>query len=136
MQWEFTPDEVVRGEVAYGLGDFRRDLLEEVRSNLATDDETILRFSFDTLYDLCYWLATGRDLSDFVATLPADAPFDGPALEAVLTYMDDNIAMLGAVMQRKIMDGVEHGMPLEQAVESAARHHADVVAASNGLFGE
>jgi len=128
MQWEFTPDEVVRGEVAYGLGDFRRDLLEEVRSNLAIDDETILRFSFDTLYDLCYWLATGRELEDFVATLPPDAPFDGPTLEAILSYMDDNIGMLGAILQRTIMNGVEQGLPLEQAVELAARHHAEVVA--------
>lgn len=136
MQWEFTPDDVVRGEVDYGLREFRRDLLEEVRGNLATDDETLLRYSFDTLYDLCYWIATGREIEEFVATLPADAPLDGPALEAMRVYMDDNIAMLGAVLQRKIMDGVEHGMPLEEAVESAARHHAEVVAASNGPYGE
>lgn len=128
MQWEFTPDDVVRGEVAYGLGEFRRDLLQEVRANLASFDEDTLRFSFDTLYDLCYWIATGRELEDFVATLPANAPFDGPALETVLGYMDDNIAMLGAILQRKIMDGVEHGMPVEQAVESAARYHAELVA--------
>ena len=128
MQWEFTADEVVRGEVAYGLVEFRRDLLEEVRGNLATDDESWLSYGFDTIYDLCYWIATGREFDDFVATLPADGPFDGPALHAVRACMDDNIAMLGAILQRKIMDGVEQGLPLEAAVENAAQHHATVVA--------
>ena len=32
MQWEFTPEEVVKGEVGYGLHEFRRDLFEVAKA--------------------------------------------------------------------------------------------------------
>ena len=33
MQWEFSPEDVVKAQAEYGLLDFRRDLAEELRSN-------------------------------------------------------------------------------------------------------
>lgn len=128
MQWEFTPDEVVRGTAAYALADFRRDLAEEVRANLGGADEAYLRQGFDLIYDLCHWLATGRDFDTFAATLPCGSPFDAPTLQAISEHMGDNAAMLGAILQRMIMDGVESGLPLEQALDRASRHHAAMVA--------
>ena len=59
MEWEFTPEQVVKGEIGYGLAEFRRDLFEEVRANLGADDPVSLQKSYDLIYDLCYWLATG-----------------------------------------------------------------------------
>jgi hypothetical protein len=44
------------------------------------------------------------------------------------TLMEDNLAMLGAILQRVIMDGVEAGLPLQQALEEAARRHAHAAA--------
>lgn len=41
--------------------------------------------------------------------------------------MRPNGEMLGAILQRLIMDRVEAGMPLEQALESVAEHHRQVV---------
>lgn len=125
MQWEFTADDVVRGDVAYDIAAFRRDLLEEVRANLTGDDDAVLRQGFDTLYDLCYWLATGRDFADFAA--PTDGPFNAAMLHAIRDHMEDNIVMLGAILQRMIMDGVERGLPLEEAVEAVAQRHAALV---------
>lgn len=126
MQWEFTPEEVVKGEVDYGLEAFRRDLFEEIAANLGSDDETFLQQSFDVIYDLCYWETTGREFTDFVATLDEDGPLEAHLLQAIKEHMRDNITMLGAILQRMIMDGVEQGMPIEQALAQAAQRHSQV----------
>lgn len=126
MQWEFTPEEVVRGEVDYGLEAFRRDLFEEVAANLGSDDEAFVQHSFDVIYDLCYWMATGREFADFAAVIEEDSPLDAHVLQAIKEHMRDNITMLGAILQRLIMDGVEQGMPVEQAVTRAAQRHSQV----------
>lgn len=133
MQWEFTPEEVVRGEVGYELATFRRDLYQEVAANLACDDEAFLQRSYDVIYDLCYWMATGRTFPEFAATLADNAPLDAHVLQAIKEHMRDNIAMLGAILQRMIMDGVEQGMPVEQAVAQAAQRHRDAVSGAARL---
>jgi hypothetical protein len=127
MQWIFTPDDVVKGEVDYGLEAFRRDLREEVINNLASDDEEFIRHSFDMIYDLCHWIATGREFADFVSTLPENGPLDAHVLSGIKEHMQDNITMLGAILQRMIMDGVEQGLPLEQAIDNTAQQHASIV---------
>lgn len=124
MQWDFTPDEVVRGEVDYNLKAFRCDLRKEVAANLDSNDELFVQQCFDLIYDLCYWMSTGREFAEFAATLDDDAPLEAHVLQAIKEHMRDNIAMLGAILQRDIMDGVEHGMTVEQAVERTARSHA------------
>lgn len=126
MQWEFTPEEVVKGEMDYGLEAFRRDLFEEITANLGSDDEAFLQQSFDVIYDLCYWEATGREFTDFVATLDENGPLEAHLLQAIKEHMRENITMLGAILQRMIMDGVEQGMPVEQAVAQAAQRHSQV----------
>lgn len=128
MQWDFTPEEVVKGEIDYGLEAFRRDLFEEVSGNLGSDDEDFLQQSFDLIYDLCYWEATGREFTDFIATLNANPPLEAHVLQAIKEHMRDNITMLGAILQRMIMNGVESGMVLEQAVANAADQHKLAVA--------
>jgi hypothetical protein len=128
MQWEFTPEEVARGEVDYGLEAFRRDLFEEVAANLGGDNAAFLQHSCDLIYDLCYWMATGREFADFAATLAEDDPLDVNMLQVIKEHMRDNITMLGAILQRMIMDGVEQGMPVNEAVEHAARQHEAAVA--------
>jgi len=126
MQWDFTPEEVVKGQVGYGLNEFRRDLFAEIAANLASDDENFIEQSFDLIYDLCYWEATGREFADFVATLDENLPLETHVLQAIKEHMRDNISMLGAILQRLIMDGVEQGMPLEQAVTHVAQYHRQV----------
>lgn len=128
MQWEFKPEEVVRGEVQYDLKAFRRDLFEEVVANLPSDEKHVVEQSFNLIYDLCYWQSTGREFSDFVATLDEMAFLDAPALEEINEHMGDNITMLGAILQRMIMDGVESGLVLDQAVAQAANLHEQALA--------
>lgn len=130
MQWDFLPEEVVKGKVDYSLEAFRHDLREEVVNNLASDDEAFVQRSFNLIYDLCYWMATGREFADFSDTLDEDGPLDVHVLQMIKEHMRDNIVMLGAILQRLIMDGIEKGMPLEAALERAAQHHDRAVAES------
>lgn len=54
-------------------------------------------------------------------------------LREIKPLMADNVAMLGAILQRLIMDQVEAGLPLEQAVQEAAGRHTDIILSSNKL---
>lgn len=122
MQWEFTPEEVVKGICDYTLADFRRDLAEEVRMNLGESDEARIQSTFALLYDLCYSLATDKDFEEFIAAYAYDPP-TVQFLREMRPLMADNAAMLGAILQRQIMDRVEAGMPLENAIEEVAQWH-------------
>jgi hypothetical protein len=128
VEWEFTADDVVEARVAYLLEDFRRDLLEEVRMNVGRSDDLQLVRTFGLLYDMCYALATGRTLDDFLKPYAYDPP-TCELLRELQPVMAANVQMLGAILQRMIMDGIETGLPLERAVDEAASHHRRVVAA-------
>lgn len=120
MEWEFTSQQVVKGEIDYGLGEFRRDLAQEVRLNLPPGtDQAEGEKLFALVYDLYYWLATGRELADFEREVDAD-PYLLAFVRMVHRHSGTNVEMLGAILQRSIMDGVEAGMPLEAAVDAAA----------------
>jgi len=125
MEWEFTAEDVVKGRVGYGLADFRQGLAEEVRQNMGGDSDVLAR-TYHLLYDLCYALATSKDLE---AHLTAYA-FDPPTvqfLRELAPVMSANVDMLGAILQRQIMDRVEGGMPLESAVAEVAEWHRQTV---------
>jgi hypothetical protein len=128
MEWEFTPQQVVKAEVEYGFDDFRRDLHQEVRLNAGGADPSQLKATYDLLFDLCYWLATGREFEAFVAQHAAAPPTceflreAGPAMAA-------NAEMLGAILQRMIMAEVERGQPWEEGVANVHRAVAEMTAA-------
>jgi len=126
MEWDFTPEDVIKGQAAYGLENFRSDLANEVRMNLGGTLDEEFRRAFAVIYDLCYWLATGRDFESFLAGL-GEAPEAIRLAKSVHEYMDSNVEMLGAILQRMIMQRVESGMPLERAIQGVAAHHASVV---------
>jgi len=127
MEWEFSPEDVVKARAEYGLLDFRRDLSEEVRSNLGPLDEAQHTRSFNLIYDMCYALATDKNFDDFLAVYAYDPP-TCQLLTELKPLMADNVAMLGAILQRLIMERVEAHMPLDHAVQDAATWHASVVA--------
>jgi hypothetical protein len=126
VEWEFTPADVVKGEVAYGLEGFRDDLATEVRLNVSVAFEEEYERAFALIYDLCYWLATGREFELFLVELGDE--LDSIRLaKAVRDAMEPNVEMLGAILQRVIMDRVEAGMRLEQAIQAAADVHARIL---------
>ncbi|MBI5107823.1 MAG: hypothetical protein HZA62_03675 [Rhodocyclales bacterium] len=128
MEWEFTPQDVVKGLVGYGLSDFRQGLAEEVRQNMGGDTDVFTR-SYHLLYDLCYALATSKDLETHLAAYAYDPP-TVQFLRELAPMMDANVNMLGAILQRQIIDRVEAGMPLENAVSEVADWHRQTVAVS------
>lgn len=123
MEWEFTPDQVVRVEVDYGLEDFRRDMREEVSLNMGQMEDSQQQKIFDVMYDLCYWVATGNDYDDFLAGLDQESFFPS-FLDSIKEMLAPNIEMLGAILQRLIMDRVEgQGMSLDDALKQVAELH-------------
>jgi hypothetical protein len=129
MEWEFTAADVVKGDAVYGLAEFRHDLGEEVRGNLPGLDATEFDRIFRIVYDLHYWLATGNEFAAFESQF-SDQPKLLPLLRAVHAHCGANVEMLGAILQRLIMDGVSAGVPLEHAVQLAADVHARATAES------
>jgi hypothetical protein len=129
MQWEFSPDDVGRGEVGYGIADFRRDLAHEVAANVGAQNEAQFQRVYGLVYDLCYALATGRDFATFAREMAFD-PLTVEFLEALIVPMRPNAVMLGAILQRKIAQRVEAGVPVTQAVDDVAKAHWRVVAAT------
>lgn len=126
MQWEFSPEDVVKARSDYSLLDFRRDLGEELRSNLGYADEAQQIRSFNLVYDMCYALATDKSMDDFLSGYAFDPP-TCEFLSELKPFMSDNVEMLGAILQRQIMDRVEANMPLAHAVQEVARWHAGLV---------
>ncbi|MBI5891557.1 MAG: hypothetical protein HZB47_12960 [Nitrosomonadales bacterium] len=128
MEWEFTPEQVVGCEVDYDLEQFRADLLEEVRMNMGDMDDARKLKIFSAMYELCYWVATGNDYDEFLATLDQDSFFPN-FLASIRDNLEPNIVMLGAILQRLIMDRVEgQSMPLEMAIKEVDELHRQVVA--------
>jgi hypothetical protein len=125
MEWEFTPEDVVKGRTGYGLAEFRHDLAEEVRHNVSGDADVYTR-TYHLLYDLCYALATSKDIEAHLAAYAYDPP-TVQFLREMQEPMVVNVAMLGAILQRQIMDRVEAGMPLEVAVAEVAEWHRESV---------
>lgn len=126
MEWEFTPQQVVKGEVGYGLPEFRHDLAEEVRINVSREAGVFTR-TYHLIYDLCYALTTSKDLDDHLNAYAYDPP-TVQFLRELAPTMSANVDMLGAILQRQIMDRVEAGMPLENAINEVADWHRQAVA--------
>lgn len=128
MEWEFTPEQVVGLEVDYGIEQFRADLRQEVRLNTGEMDEGQQLKVFGAMYDLCYWVATGNDYDEFVASLDQDSFFPH-FLSSIRDNLEPNIAMLGAILQRLIMDRVEgQSMPLDLAIKEVDELHRQILA--------
>lgn len=127
MEWEFTAEDVVKGRAAYGLEEFRRDLAQEVQSNMLGGDEAQHTRSFNLLYDLCHVLATDKSFDDFISAYAYDPP-TCEFLANLKPHMSENATMLGAILQRQIMDRIEARTPLADAVQEVAAWHAQIVA--------
>lgn len=128
MEWDFTPEQVVKAEADYGLEQFRLDMIEEVRLNMNQMDDAQQKKIFDVMYDLCYWVATGGDYDDFLAGLDQESFFPS-FLGSIKEMLAPNIMMLGAILQRLIMERVdEQTIPLEEALKQVDEYHRQVVA--------
>lgn len=131
MEWEFSPQDVVRGRCDYVLEDFRRDLATELRINLPRNSVAESEQDFRLAYDLCYWMATERPFARFLDDL-ADDPDAIRLAHALREPMRPNVEMLGAILQRMINDAIAGGMDVDGAVERVALAHAAICGNSPG----
>jgi hypothetical protein len=133
MEWEFTPEEVVKGDVQYGLEQLRADMLEEVKINMSQMESVVPEKVFNVIYDLCYWVATGNDYDEFINGLDQESFFP-EFLRSIREHLQSNIEMLGAILQRLIMDRVDdQSMPLELALKEVDAHHRSIASRSPAL---
>lgn len=133
MEWEFTPEEVVKGDVEYGLEQFRADMLEEVKINMSQMESVAPEKVFNVMYELCYWVATGNDYDEFINGLDQESFFP-EFLRSIREHLQTNIGMLGAILQRLIMNRVDdQSMPLELALKEVDAYHRSIASRSPAL---
>ncbi|MDD5478103.1 hypothetical protein [Rhodoferax sp.] len=89
-------------------------------------DEAQQLRSFNLVYDMCYALATDKKFDNLLSVYALDPP-TCQFLTELKPHMADNVTMLGAILQRLIMDRVEAQMPLAHAIEDVAQWHAALV---------
>ena len=125
MEWEFTPAQVVKGEAHYDLAAFRSDLAREVAANVHSAHADEFQRAYALIYGLCYWLATGKPLANLLASFDDD-PATREWLAEIAPHMRGNVDMLGALLQRDIMEHVAAGSPLPGALRAVAARNEDL----------
>src|SRR5512137_3206426 len=111
MQWDFTGDQVVTGEVDYSLEEFRKDFYAEVKDNFPEYDKQALDSMYRLAYDVCYCIASQRDLGELLEQckqkgIKADMKY----LELIRNSNLANIDMLKAIFARKVSEFMDEGL--------------------------
>ena len=124
MEWEFTPLQVLTGEVKYSIEDYRKDLKEEVLKTLASFgmDEYSMNFYVDYVYTLFYWLSTNQTVLTYSRFIEARLP-DDLELKKTLTSTEflyslevDNVQfvdMLRAILTTLTLGFLKDGLSIE-----------------------
>jgi hypothetical protein len=128
MEWTFTAEEVVKGEVDYTIEEFRRDLYEEVRSNFPEYSKSEMDTMFSIAYDVCYCIATSKELDDLLKHLQDKGiKADKNYLELIRDSNLANIDMLKALFARKVADFMDEGCSSEEALKTLDEYHKNLV---------
>ncbi|MBF0343400.1 MAG: hypothetical protein HQL06_04130 [Nitrospirae bacterium] len=132
MQWQFTPYQVLSGEVLYSIEDYKNDLRTEVKNTLANFnmDEDTMNFYCDFVYLLFCWRATNQPIHTYKAFLQEQIPESSPVKENLtndefLYNLElDNaefIEMLRVIITNISLKYIQTGQTIEEA--SRAVHH-------------
>jgi len=131
MNWDFTGAQVVKGEVAYSLEEFRKDLYAEVKENFSDYEKTELDGIYQLAYDVCYCTATQRKLGELLAHCQQKG------VRADLKYLMlirdcnlNNIDMLKAIFAWKVSQFMDAGASGEEALKKLDEYHQQVLADS------
>jgi len=129
MKWDFTCEDVTNGKAVYTVQEFKKDILEEIRMNIAKDhkdDQTFQFFSFLTIM-LCTSLAFGKSIDEFIASTKKHFPSKAlqnflaenkALLKTIRKYNKENIGMLRAIVHRRIEDDVAKGVSKDDLVKT------------------
>ena len=131
MRWEFTGEQVVKGEVNYSLEEFREDFYLEVKDNFPEYDKKALDSIYRLAYDVCYCVATKRDLDELLKH------FKKKGIKADLKYLSlirdsnlENIDMLKAIFARKVAEFMDEGLNSRDALKKLDEYHKSVISGS------
>lgn len=109
MEWEFQPEAVITGDIEYTIIDYRNDLWEEVRPY--TDES-----GFETVFWTLYHFAVGYTPPQMTEIVLEQNQMTEEEIQDQLEEFEnlgslyqDDIAMLKAIIQRKVVDYSEEG---------------------------
>jgi hypothetical protein len=139
MNWDFTPTQVMEGEVDYSLEEFLRDLWNEVRSNLSKEDFSHLlkeeerdrRYNeaidkvFYFIYGICHLAVTKKKY--LKAVLKQSNEVEREIIKKTIKENKDNVAMLHAILMRRIAKGRKNGLTKKQAAKAAVEYSKQLV---------
>jgi hypothetical protein len=128
MKWDFTGEQVVKGEADYSLEEFREDFYREVKENFPEYDKKALDSIYRLAYDVCYCVATKRDLEELLKHckkkgIKADIKYLGLIRDSNL----ENIAMLKAIFARKVSEFMDEGLTSAEALKKLDEYHKSVI---------
>lgn len=127
MKWTFTSDQVMKGEVQYGLEEFRRDLYQEVKDNFSDYHTDQLEAIFRLAYDVCYCEAIEGTLAGMISHYREKGlPVDLKYLELIRDSNRENIAMLKAVLASELAKHMQSGLSREDAIKKFDEHRKKV----------
>ena len=95
MTWDFTPTQVMKGEVDYCFDDFRRDLLEQVKHNFKEIKADKLENCFNLFWLFCHYQAIMLSPEEIAEKLAMD--MEGVKMMGEICEADGE--MLAAVYQ-------------------------------------
>ena len=124
MQWDFSREQVLAGEVVYTLEEFRKDYLAEIKENFPEFDERETDRMFRIAYDVCYCTATNRELSELVQHLRKKGiSSDVEYLELIRDSNTENIAMLRAIFAAIVSGYIKEGLSSREALLKLDAYH-------------
>ncbi len=128
MNWDFTGQQVVKGEVTYTLEEFRADFYQEVKENFPDFGKEDLKAIFELAYDVCYVTASQRKLGELLAYC------NKKGIKADLKYLTlirdsnlGNIEMLKAIFARKVSEFMDQGLSGTDALKKLDEYHRKVL---------
>lgn len=134
MEWTFTGEEVVKGEVDYTIEEFRGDLYEEVKNNFPEYSKSEMDTMFSIAYDVCYCMATSKELDDLLKHLQDKGiKADKKYLELIRDSNLANIDMLKALFARKVADFMDEGCSSQEAIKKLDEYHQNLLSNSSSF---
>jgi hypothetical protein len=128
MQWDFSREQVIAGEVGYTLEAFRKDYFEEIKANFSEFKDLETDRMFRIAYDVCYCVATNRELSELVKHLrKKKISSDVAYLELIRDSNIENIAMLKAIFAAIVSGHIKEGLSSRESMQKLDEYHKSAI---------
>ena len=124
MEWDFSAEQVAKGEIEYTLENFRDDFRNEVRANFPDYDQKDLEVMFHLAYDVCYCAALRQDFKELLSHCrDKGVNVDMKYLELIKKSNSENIEMLKAVFAIRVSEFMDEGLNNRDALKKLEEYH-------------